>query len=175
MNSKIFILAAAVCSVAVIAFLVLNNGSDSGVDNSRSPSGLYSAEPTEAEQLFQYSTVSSLIAENSFEQGRIQIRRCTQCHSFDEGGSNKVGPALYGILGRKIASVEGFAYSAALKRFGENEVWDYENLNGFLWNPKKYLTRTSMNFAGVPKPEDRAAVIAYLRTLSNDPLPLPVK
>ena len=175
MSAKIFIMAAAVCSVAAISFLVLNNGSDNTADNARPPLGLHSAKLEEREQFFQLSAVSALISEKTIEQGKTLIRRCAQCHSFNEGGANKVGPALYGILGRKVASVEGFAYSSALKRYGKNKIWDYENLNGFLWNPKKYLTRTSMSFAGVPKPEDRAALIAYLRTLSNDPLPLPVK
>lgn len=100
-------------------------------------------------------------------------RACQACHSFDKGGPAKVGPNLWGIVGRKAASVDGFAYSEALKTKGGN--WGFEELYKFLANPKGVIAGTKMGFAGYPKFEDRANVIAYLQTLSDTPVPLPTQ
>ncbi|WP_292094848.1 cytochrome c family protein, partial [Mesorhizobium sp.] len=97
------------------------------------------------------------------------------CHSGEKGGPNKVGPDLWDLIDRPVAEHEGFAYSAGMKDFskGGAEKWTYDNLNHFLLSPKKLVTGTAMGFAGLPKDEDRANVIAYLRTLSDSPKPLP--
>ena len=105
--------------------------------------------------------------------GENVFKKCASCHTVEEGGANKVGPNLYNIVGDAIAARDGFSYSAALVAYGEGKNWDYENLNGFLWKPKTYVDGTAMGFVGLSDVEDRADVVAYLRTLSADPVPLP--
>jgi len=103
------------------------------------------------------------------------FKKCQACHSGEKGGPNKVGPDLWDIVDRPVAEHEGFGYSAGMKDFskGGAEKWTYDNLNHFITSPKKFVKGTAMGFAGLPKDEDRANVIAYLRTLSDSPKPLP--
>jgi cytochrome c len=105
------------------------------------------------------------------ERGEAIARRCASCHDFQEGGPNKVGPDLYNVVNRPKASAPGFAYSAAMKEKGGE--WSYENLDHFLENPKGFISGTTMSFAGLRRPDERAHLIAYLRTLSHSPAPLP--
>jgi cytochrome c len=116
-------------------------------------------------------SLPALLASGSVEQGQTVAKKCVACHSFDQGGANKIGPALWGVLGRDIASHEGFAYSDALS--SKEGAWDYETLSAFVHNPKEWAPGTKMAFAGLNKPEDRANVILYLRSLSDSPAPLP--
>ena len=97
--------------------------------------------------------------------------KCKACHDLSKGGPNKIGPNLWDIVGNKQAHLDNFSYSDAVKGLGGQ--WTYENLNKFLTKPKDYAPGTKMTFPGLSKPEDRAAVIAYLRTLSDSPKPLP--
>lgn len=120
-----------------------------------------------------FEPISAILAVADIESGEKVGKKCAACHSFDEGGANKVGPALWGIVDRPIASVEGFGYSSALKAYAEGKVWSYEELNGFLWKPKTFVKGTSMGFAGLKKVQDRADIVAYLRSLASDPAPLP--
>ena len=108
-------------------------------------------------------------------KGEAIAKRCQACHSIEKGGPNKVGPDLWGVVGRPIASHEGFSYSAALKEFSEGgkKNWDFELISNFIHNPKKDVPGTAMGFAGLPKPEDRANVLAYLNQQSDNPLPMP--
>ena len=115
--------------------------------------------------------VVALLAHADPDAGAKDARKCAACHAFDEGGSAKLGPPLWGVIGRDIASVEGFAYSAALA--GKEGVWDYQTLDAFLAEPRNWAPGTKMAFAGLKKPEERADVILYLRSLSNQPAPLP--
>lgn len=107
--------------------------------------------------------------------GQAIEKRCAACHTIDNGGANKVGPNLWNILNRPIASHEGFAYSGAMKEFsqGGSVVWDYEHLDHFIMAPKGLVKGTAMAFAGLKNPEDRANLIAFLRTLSDNPAALP--
>lgn len=115
-----------------------------------------------------------LLASASAEDGEKVAKKCAACHTFDNGGGNKVGPNLWGIVGRAKGAIDGFRYSDTIAGLGASgEVWSYENLNGFLENPKDYSPGTSMAFAGLRKPEDRANIVAYLRSLNSNPLPLP--
>lgn len=115
-----------------------------------------------------------LLASASADDGASVARKCASCHNFEEGGANKTGPDLYGVVGRPIASHEGFAYSDALLSLGaDGQVWTYEMLNEFLTSPKGYVPGTKMTFAGLRSEEDRANLLAYLQTLSHDPVPFP--
>lgn len=102
--------------------------------------------------------------------GEFVAKKCAVCHTV-EGDANKIGPHLHGAMGRKVASVAGFSYSKAMQEHGGN--WDWDALNHFLWNPKKTTPGTLMAFAGIPKDQDRANVIAYLNTITDTKLPLP--
>jgi cytochrome c len=97
--------------------------------------------------------------------------KCKACHDLSKGGPNKIGPNLWDIVGNKQAHLDNFSYSDAVKGLGGQ--WTYENLDKFLTKPKDYAPGTKMTFPGLPKPEDRAALIAYLRSLSDSPKPLP--
>jgi cytochrome c len=119
--------------------------------------------------------VAQLMATADAAAGANSFKKCASCHSADKSSPNKVGPGLWEILNRPIAAHEGFSYSAAMKDFskGGAEKWDYEHLNHFLAAPKAYIAGTAMGFAGLKKDDERANVIAYLRSLSDNPAPLP--
>lgn len=106
--------------------------------------------------------IMALIATADVAKGEKLTKACAACHSFDKGGVSKVGPNLYGIVGATPGSKAGFSYSAGMA--GHGGSWGYDELNHFLWKPKKFISDTKMNFAGLKKPGDRAAVIAWLRS-----------
>lgn len=116
--------------------------------------------------------IAPLLASAKVAEGENIAKKCAACHSFNKGGANKVGPNLWEIVGANHAHAEGFAYSAAIAGM-KAKPWTYEELNAFVANPKAYAPGTKMAFAGIKKPEERAAVIAYLRSLSDAPKPLP--
>ncbi|MDX3928307.1 MAG: cytochrome c family protein [Shinella sp.] len=119
--------------------------------------------------------IATLLASADAGAGEAAFKKCQACHSGEKGGPNKVGPDLWDIVNRPIAVHEGFSYSAAMKTFSEGgkQVWDFEHLNHFLTAPKQYIPGTAMGFAGLKKDDERANLIAYLRTLSDNPAPLP--
>jgi cytochrome c len=119
--------------------------------------------------------IATLLADASVENGEKAFRKCQACHTAEEGGANKVGPNLWGIVERPVAAASGFGYSAAMTDYSDGgaKSWDYESLNNFLHAPKSYVSGTSMSFAGLKKDDERADVIAYLRSLAADPVPLP--
>src|SRR3954454_13704753 len=106
-------------------------------------------------------------------KGQTAAKKCAPCHDFTKGGPNKVGPNLYGVVGRPVASHAGFNYSAALKAKGGE--WTYEEIGKFIKNPKADVPGTIMAFAGVPSGQERADILSYLRTLSDNPVPLPTQ
>ncbi|WP_077962809.1 c-type cytochrome [Ensifer adhaerens] len=107
--------------------------------------------------------------------GEAVFKKCASCHTADKGGANKVGPNLWSLVNRPIASHEGFSYSAGMKTFAEGGkvVWDYDHLSYFIEAPKKHVPGTAMGFAGVKKPDERANLIAWLREQADAPAPLP--
>jgi cytochrome c len=112
-----------------------------------------------------------LLASADLGTGERAIRACVSCHTFDNGGANGTGPNLWDIVGRQVATVGGFAYSSALEdRGGE---WSYEALDSFLENPRSDVDGTAMSYRGVRNDEQRIALIAYLRSLSDSPIALP--
>ena len=113
----------------------------------------------------------ALLGAGDAAAGAVTAIRCRACHTVDEGGANRVGPNLWGVVGAPRGAVEGYAYSEALA--GAGGTWTYAELDGFLTNPREYLPSTKMTFVGIPDAADRANVILHLRALSNDPQPLP--
>ena len=117
---------------------------------------------------------AELLAKADVAKGESQSKKCLACHSLEKGGPNKIGPNLWGVVDRPVAHHEGFSYSEAMKAFSEGgKTWTYENLDHFLTNPKALVPGTAMSFAGLKNDQDRADLVAYLRTLSDSPAPLP--
>ena len=114
--------------------------------------------------------IMALFASTSAAEGAKVFKKCAACHSIAEGGGNKIGPALWGVLGRAAGSIPDYKYSKAMAAHGKN--WSFEEMNGFLTKPKNWIKGTKMSFAGLKKEKDRAAVILYMNENSNNPLPL---
>lgn len=115
--------------------------------------------------------IEVLLASASAEKGQAAFKPCQACHTVEKGGPSRVGPNLWGVLGKAVASTGGFNYSAALKAKGGH--WSYDDLNAFLANPKKAVPGTNMSFAGIARDAQRADLIVYLRSLADAPQPLP--
>ena len=115
--------------------------------------------------------ISALMAMGDLAHGEKVFKKCAACHSIVKGGKNAIGPALYNVVGRKVGAIEDYKYSKALVAYGKN--WTFEELNGFLIKPAKWIKGTKMAYAGLRKEKDRASVIKYLNENSDSPLPLP--
>ena len=115
--------------------------------------------------------ISALMAMGDIAHGEKVFKKCAACHSIVKGGKNAIGPALYNVVGRKVGGVEDYKYSKALAAYDKN--WTFEELNGFLIKPAKWIKGTKMAYAGLRKEKDRASVIKYLNENSDSPLPLP--
>ncbi len=128
------------------------------------------ADPSGAKPMPQ--PILAMLATADAAKGEKIAKACAACHTFTKGGPNGVGPNLYGVVGGPKDHIAGFAYSGALLEVG-GTTWTYAELNKFLWKPKAYAPATKMSFAGLKKPEDRAALIAWLRTQADAPKALP--
>jgi cytochrome c len=112
-----------------------------------------------------------LLASANAQAGQAVAKQCTSCHTFEKGGPNRVGPNLWGVVGGDKAHAQGFNYSQVLQNAPGN--WTYEDLDKFLLDPKATMPGTRMTFAGVKKTQDRANLVAWLRTQADNPAPLP--
>ena len=115
--------------------------------------------------------IAALMAMGDATSGEKIFKKCAACHSIVKGGKNKIGPALYNVVGRKVGEVADYKYSKALASY--DKEWNFEELNGFLIKPAKWVKGTKMAYAGLRKEKDRASVIKYLNQNSDSPIPLP--
>ena len=115
--------------------------------------------------------IAALMAMGDIAAGEKVFKKCAACHSIIKGGKNNIGPALWNVVGRKTGAVADYKYSKALASF--DKEWTFEELNGYLIKPAKWIKGTKMAFAGLRKEKDRASVIKYLNQNSDSPVPLP--
>ena len=171
-----------VAAVLLVALLVIGIGKLSNVifyvEKPKTPG--YAVEAEQASTNNTQSTIetteekidiAALMAMGNVNDGEKIFKKCAACHSIIKGGANKIGPALYNVVGRKVGSVDDYKYSKALTEYKKD--WTFEELNGYLIKPAKWIKGTKMAFAGLRREQDRASVIKYLNQNSDNPLPLP--
>ena len=124
-----------------------------------------------SEKIEEKIDIASIMKMGDVTSGEKIFKKCAACHSIVKGGKNKIGPALYNVVGRKVGVVAEYKYSKALATY--DKVWNFEELNGFLLKPAKYIKGTKMAYAGLRKEKDRASIIKYLNQNSDSPIPLP--
>ena len=135
-------------------------------------SGAFAEDLVPGNEAIKAAVMKSLPLLETGARGSMEKRKqCFTCHTTDKGGANKVGPNLWDIVGRKKAAHPGFGYSSALSAKGGD--WSYEDIDHMIFKPTTYVRGTKMAFAGLPKEQERADVIAYLRTMAETPKPLP--
>jgi cytochrome c len=126
---------------------------------------------TQASSSGQAVDISALLAMGDISHGQKVFKKCSACHSINKGGKNKIGPALYSVLGRSVATLGDYKYSKALTEYGKS--WTLQEMNGFLTKPQAHIKGTKMAFAGLKKEKDRASIILFMNENSDNPLPLP--
>ena len=114
--------------------------------------------------------IMALLASASVADGEKVFKKCAACHSIAKGGGNKIGPALWGVLGRQAGSVSDYKYSKAMEK--KKKTWSFEEMNSFLIKPRDWIKGTKMSFAGLKSKNDRVAVILYMNEKTDSPLPL---
>ena len=128
------------------------------------------ASSASAEASSEVGNIMAVFASTSAAEGAKVFKKCAACHSIAEGGKNKIGPALWGVLGRQAGSLPDYKYSKAMATHGKK--WSFEEMNGFLIKPKDWIKGTKMSYAGLKSEKERAAVILYMNQNTNNPLPL---
>ena len=126
---------------------------------------------TKSDKVVEKVDIAALLAMGDLAHGEKVFKKCSACHSIVKGGKNNIGPALYNVVNRQVGLVDNYKYSKALAGYEKN--WTFEELNGYLIKPAKWIKGTKMAFAGLRKEKDRASVILYLNKNSDNPLPLP--
>ena len=114
--------------------------------------------------------IMALFASTSSADGAKIFKKCAACHSIAQGGGNKIGPALWSVLGRKAGSASDYKYSKGMVAYAK--AWTFKEMNGFLLKPKDWVKGTKMSFAGLKNPKERAAIILYMNENTDNPLPL---
>jgi cytochrome c len=130
-----------------------------------------SSEISQATEVVEKIDINAIMVLGDITSGEKIFKKCAACHSINKGGKNKIGPALYNVVGRAVGGVDDYKYSKALASYGKK--WNFEELNGFLTKPSSYLKGTKMSYAGLRKETDRASVIKYLNQNSDSPMLLP--
>ena len=115
--------------------------------------------------------ITALLAMGNLDDAKKKKKKCSACHSIKKGGKNKIGPALYNVLGRNVADLDNYKYSKALMDY--EKTWTFEEMNEFLKKPQAYIKGTKMAFAGLKKEKDRASILLFMNQNSENPLPLP--
>ena len=161
--------------VTVLVVFGIGKISDIIFDKDKTDIVAYKVEAPEGEAL-QASAESSvdmaaLLAMGDIAHGEKVYKKCKACHSIKQGGGNKIGPALSNVIFRPVGSITDYKYSKALSSYGKE--WTWEEMNGFLINPSKWIPNNKMGFAGLKSEKDRASVILYLNQNSDNPKPLP--
>ena len=126
---------------------------------------------SQADEVSEKIDIAAIMALGDLTSGEKIFKKCAACHSIDKGGKNKIGPALYNVVGRAVGGVDDYKYSKTLASYDKD--WTFEELNGFLQKPASYLKGTKMSYAGLRKEKDRASVIKYLNQNGDSPKPLP--
>ncbi len=170
-----------VAAILMVALLIIGIGKISNivfhVDKPEKPGYVVEVEQavnstsTETEVTEQKIDIAALMALGDVSSGEQIFKKCAACHSIVKDGKNKIGPALYNVVGRKVGGVSDYKYSKALA--GYDKSWTFEELNGFLLKPAKWIKGTKMAYAGLRKEKDRASIIKYLNKNSDTPKPLP--
>ena len=124
-----------------------------------------------ASEVVEKIDIAAVMALGDFVNGEKIFKKCAACHSINKGGKNKIGPALYNVVGRTVGGLDDYKYSKTLASY--DKQWTFEELNGFLKKPASYLKGTKMSYAGLRKEKDRASVIKYLNQSSDSPKQLP--
>ncbi len=170
-----------VAAILMVALLVIGIGKLSDlifhVEKPEKPGYLVELDQTTTVSISKESSVeekidiAALMAMGDVAIGEKIFKKCAACHSIIKGGKNNIGPALYNVVGRKVGGVENYKYSKALANY--DKEWTFEELNGFLIKPAKWIKGTKMAYAGLRKEKDRASVIKYLNQSSDNPKELP--
>ena len=171
-----------IAAVLMVALLIIGIGKLSNiifhVEKPKKPGYVVEVEQavlsdvtSSAEATEEKINIAALMAMGDLATGEKVFKKCAACHSIVKNGKNNIGPALYNVVGRKVGIISDYKYSKALSEYGKE--WTFEELNGYLLKPAKWLKGTKMAFAGLRKEKDRASVIKYLNQNSDNPLPLP--
>ncbi len=169
-----------VAAILMVALLIIGIGKLSNVifhvEKPETPGYVVEVETASSDQSIKETVeekidIAALMAMGDLAIGEKVFKKCAACHSIAKGGKNNIGPALYNVVGRQIGAVSDYKYSKALSEYGKE--WTFEELNGYLIKPAKWIKGTKMAFAGLRKEKDRASVILYLNNNSDNPLTLP--
>jgi cytochrome c len=170
-----------IAAVLLVVLLVIGIGKLSNVifhvDKPETPGYAIEADQVSSastnltDQVEEKIDITALLAMGDVSNGEKIFKKCASCHSIIKGGKNKIGPALYNVVGRQVGKISDYKYSKALLAY--EKEWTFEELNGFLIKPAKWIRGTKMAYAGLRKEKDRASIIKYLNQNSDNPLPLP--
>ena len=170
-----------VAAILMVALLVIGIGKVAGVvfhvEKPKTPGYAVEVEQVASESINTAEVtekkidIVALMAMGDVASGEKIFKKCAACHSIVKGGKNKIGPALYNVVGRQVGGIGDYKYSKALA--GYEKSWTFEELNGFLLKPAKWIKGTKMAYAGLRKEKDRASIIKYLNQNSDSPKPLP--
>ena len=168
-------------AILIVALLLIGIGKISDVvfyvEKPKSPSYMVEVNENITKSAIEIATdekkvdIKGLMALGDDASGEKIFKKCAACHSIVKGGKNNIGPALYNVVGRQVGAINDYKYSKAMSNY-EN-VWSFEELNGYLLKPSKWIKGTKMAFAGLRKEKDRASVIKYLNQNSDNPKQLP--